>query len=345
MMMKTLPTHNIHLPTFAVLLLMLCAASAWAEGTLTHLSGPVSVQTADGKTVPGTAGLKVNVGDTVITGALGYARMEMTDGGEMVLRPDSRLKLEKYQFTKEKPADDNFVFSMLKGGLRTVTGLIGKRGNKDAYSAQTPTATIGIRGTQYDMRVCQANCGSLADGTYLAVRFGSVQTSNAQGTLAVAAGQAAHVPPQRAPVMLPRDPGIGFTPPAVIPKLDEKKKIKAAETAAAAAAPAPSTKATQATSSSGSTGQAAESTKSSPSSQSSSQSSDKPADEKAAATGSSSATTGTATASGTSSSATTADSSSASTGTGGASNNAAPAAAPTPAPTPPAASGPECSVQ
>lgn len=228
--------------TFAVRLLapllMLCVAPAWSDGTLTHLSGPVSVEKADGKKLTGAAGVKVLVGDTVVTGAQGYARMEMTDGGEMVLRPDSRLKVERYQFAKEKPADDSFVFSMLKGGLRTVTGLIGKRGNRDAYSAKTPTATIGIRGTQYDMRVCQANCGALPDGTYLAVRFGAIQTTNAQGTLAVAAGQVAHVPPLRAPVMLPRDPGIGFSPPAVIPKLDEKKKVQAAP-AATAPAPAP----------------------------------------------------------------------------------------------------------
>jgi len=234
MMMKTYTTH---LPILAALLFMLCAATAWADGTLTHLSGPVSVQNADSKTLAATPGTKVIVGDTVITGALGYARMEMTDGGEIVLRPDSQLKVEKYQFTKDQPADDSFVFSMLKGGLRTVTGLIGKRGNRDAYSAQTPTATIGIRGTQYDMRVCQGNCGSLADGTYLAVRFGSIQAFNARGSLGVAAGQVAFVPPQRPPELLPRDPGIGFTPPAVIPKLDEKKKIQAAETAAAAPTP------------------------------------------------------------------------------------------------------------
>jgi hypothetical protein len=115
-----------------------------------------------------------------------------------------------------------------------VTGLVGKRGNRDAYKLTTTTATIGIRGTQFDLRVCQANCGALADGTYLAVRFGAVQTSNAQGTLAVAAGQVAYVPPQRAPVMLPRDPGIGFTPPAVIPKLDEKKKQQSAPAASQA---------------------------------------------------------------------------------------------------------------
>src|SRR5665647_1124776 len=147
MMMKT---HTTLLSTLAALLLMLCAPSAWAEGTLTHLSGPVSVQKADGKTVAATPGAKVNVGDTVITGAGGYARMEMTDGGEIVLRPDSQLKVEKYQYAKDQPTEDSFVFSMLKGGLRTVTGLIGKRGDRDASSANTPTATIRIRGPQYE---------------------------------------------------------------------------------------------------------------------------------------------------------------------------------------------------
>ena len=221
----------------SLLALMLAAgtAPARAEGTLTHMSGPVSVQKPDGMSQPGLAGARVDVGDTVITGAGGYARLEMTDGGEIVLRPDSQLKVESYKFVEARPTEDSFIFRMLKGGLRTVTGLIGKRGNKDAYQAQTITATIGIRGTQYDMRVCQANCGALADGTYLAVRFGAIQTSNAEGTLAVAAGQVAYVPLHRPPVMLPRDPGIGFTPPTVIPKLDEKKKLQGA---AAAAAPA-----------------------------------------------------------------------------------------------------------
>lgn len=226
-------SYAARLPILAALLLMLCAIPVWADGTLTHMSGPVSVQKLDGKTLPGAAGTKVSAGDAVITGAGGYVRMEMTDGGEMVLRPDSQLKVERYKFAKVKPEEDNFVFSVLKGGLRTVTGLIGKRGNKDAYELKTQTATIGIRGTQFDLRVCEANCGALADGTYLAVRFGAIQATNAQGSLAVAAGQVAHVPPQLPPVMLPRDPGIGFTPPAVIPKLDEKKK----QAAAAASAP------------------------------------------------------------------------------------------------------------
>lgn len=225
--------RHAHLRSALVALaLSLSGFSAWANGTLTHLSGPVSILKADGKTVPGVQGVKVNAGDTVITGAGGFVRMETTDGGEMVMRPDSQLKIEAYNFSVAQPAEDSFVFSMLKGGMRTISGLISKRGNKDAYKLTTKTATIGIRGTQYDLRVCEANCGALNDGTYVAVRFGAVQASNTQGTLNVVAGQVAFVPLQLPPVILPRDPGIGFTPPAVIPKLDERKKQQSSTGAA-----------------------------------------------------------------------------------------------------------------
>ena len=197
---------------------------AMANGTLTHLSGKVSVKKADGSILVGAAGVQVVQGDTIITGTNGFVRMELTDGGEMVVRPDTQLKIENYHYTKESPEEDSFIFRTIKGGFRAITGLISKRGNRDAYRATTSTATIGIRGTQYDMRVCQANCGALADGTYVAVRFGAVIAGNAQGNLDFKAGQVGFIPPNQPPILLPHDPGVGFTAPPVIPKLDEKKK-------------------------------------------------------------------------------------------------------------------------
>ena len=197
---------------------------AMANGILTHMSGNVSIQKADGMLVMGVIGAQVVEGDTVITGANGFVRMELTDGGEMVLRPDTQLKIENYHYTKDKPDEDSFIFRTIKGGFRAVTGLISKRGNRDAYKAHTATATIGIRGTQYDMRVCLANCGALADGTYVAVRFGAVVAGNAKGNSDFKAGQVGFIPPNQPPILLPHDPGVGFTAPPVIPKLDEKKK-------------------------------------------------------------------------------------------------------------------------
>jgi hypothetical protein len=208
-------------------LFLLCGVSR-AEGTVTHLSGLVQVQQLDGRLIASTVGSKVNEGETLVTGKAGYARLEMTDGGEMVLRPESQLKIESYRFEKSNPSLDSSLFRMLQGGLRAITGLVSKRGNRDAYKLITPTATIGIRGTQFDVRLCQANCGALADGTYVAVRSGAIVEANSFGELQLTAGQVGFAPPAAAPVRLPRDPGIGFTPPPGIPKLDEKKKQEAA---------------------------------------------------------------------------------------------------------------------
>lgn len=214
---------------------LLLSTTVWANtGTITHLSGVVSVRKADGAPVAASAGTQVQGGDTITTGVGGFVRMEMSDGGEMILRPDSQLKIEAYSFDSAKPQEDKFVFSMLKGGLRALTGLVSKRGDHDAYRLKTPTATIGIRGTQFDGRVCQDSCGSLPNGDYFAVKSGAIQASNGAGSVLVPVGKVVFVPPLLPPVLLPRDPGIGFSPPAVIPKLNVKKLAAPAPAAGSA---------------------------------------------------------------------------------------------------------------
>ena len=54
---------------------------------------------------------------------------------------------------------------MLKGGIRAVTGYIGKR-NRDAYKVHTAVATIGIRGTGHNTRICAGDCPGKKDGLY-----------------------------------------------------------------------------------------------------------------------------------------------------------------------------------
>ena len=220
-----------------ICLTIFCMPAALANGTLTHLSGQVSIERVDGSKVVATPGMQVGPGDMLITGDKGFVRMGLSDGGEMVLRPGSQLKIEQYFFDKDKPTDDSFVFNVIKGGFRAISGLISKRGNKDAYKAKTPTAVAVIRGTQYDLRVCAADCGSLPAGTYVAVKFGAISTGNAQGNLSIKAGQVGFTPPNAPPVQLPRDPGVGFTPPPSIPKLDEKKKQESAKAAASSETP------------------------------------------------------------------------------------------------------------
>ena len=86
--------------------------------------------------------------------------MKFNDGAETVLRPESQMKVDAYKYDDQKPESDNVLFSLIKGGMRSVTGLIGKR-NREKVQFTAPNATVGIRGTHFGMLVCQNDCGAI----------------------------------------------------------------------------------------------------------------------------------------------------------------------------------------
>ena len=134
-------------------------AVAEPVGQIGLLEGTVSVTKLSGKRLFVAEGSNLDVGDVVVTGSNSKAMLAFTDGGKIALRPNTVFQIADYVYAKEQPAEDGALFQLLKGGLRTVTGLIGKRGNRDAYRLGNSTATIGIRGTEYIARVCaNVNC-------------------------------------------------------------------------------------------------------------------------------------------------------------------------------------------
>ncbi|MDD4928859.1 MAG: FecR family protein [Gallionella sp.] len=140
------------------LLLVTTTAQAAGDvaGQVGYMSGTLVAQRTDGTvSVLGTKS-EVRVGDMLLTGKSGYAQILMLDGSRMTLRPDSNLRIESFHFNKEDPQSDNAVLRLIKGGFRTLTGLIGKRGSTDAYRLHAASATIGIRGTDFTSRLCEA---------------------------------------------------------------------------------------------------------------------------------------------------------------------------------------------
>lgn len=198
----------------AVVLLSFDATAETA--VVTHMSGTLSVLKADGSTRVLAAKSELESGDIVTTEKNSYARLKFTDGGEVLLRPASSIRIDAYTYDETKPEQDSFVFSLIKGGLRTLTGLIGKRGNRDAYRLNTATATIGIRGTHYGALICGGSCGSLADGLYLDVVNGLINVRNDAGDQDIGGGQWGYIGSRLIkPELLPKDPGLpSFTPSA-----------------------------------------------------------------------------------------------------------------------------------
>jgi hypothetical protein len=147
------------------LLLVLCLLSGLAQaavGTVVNVSGNFFAQSADGKPRALAVGSVIEKGDTLITPERTYARVKFTDQGEITLRPGTQMRVDNYAFSEAKPEEDTGSFRLIKGALRSVTGLIGKRGNQDAYKMQTATATIGIRGTNYVAQFVPAKDVALA---------------------------------------------------------------------------------------------------------------------------------------------------------------------------------------
>lgn len=173
--------------------LLLGASTAIAgggAGEVTHLSGTLSVKRSDGSTKLLSVKSEIQPGDTLSTEQETYARVKFIDGGEVVLRPGSQVKVEAYKYDQAKPQEDNAVISLLKGSLRAVTGLLGKR-SREKVAFTTPTATIGIRGTNFG--VCESGCGDAAPGLHVDVSDGAVVVKNSAGELVVNTGQFAYV--------------------------------------------------------------------------------------------------------------------------------------------------------
>jgi hypothetical protein len=133
-------------------------ARAEDAAAVSTAAGTVVVEKADGAKRPLAPGAKVEVGDVVTTEPASSTRLKFTDGGEVTLSAKSRVKIENYSFHTAAPKSDHLVYRLLKGGLRAITGLIGKRGNEDAYRLHAATATMGIRGTDFMVRLCEEDC-------------------------------------------------------------------------------------------------------------------------------------------------------------------------------------------
>ncbi len=189
-------------------------AAIASVGTVTNLSGPLFGKKADGSSRTLSVNSAVDQGDTLITEKRTYGRVKFTDGGDVTLRPGTTFVVESYFFDKGKPAEDKAVFGLIKGSLRAVTGQVNKRGNINAYKMKTSTATIGVRGTSFDMKVCDNNCDGLPNGIYFFVIEGMIEVSNNAGSKTFSVGQYGYVKNDSSlPELLPFIPKLGLELP------------------------------------------------------------------------------------------------------------------------------------
>ncbi|RME34318.1 MAG: hypothetical protein D6786_05285 [Gammaproteobacteria bacterium] len=162
-------------------------AQAIEAGKVYFATGNASL-VRDGRPLPLRRGAAVESGDTIETGN-GRAQIRFRDGHFVSLQPDTTFKVDRFEYEEQKQEGKGF-FSLVKGGLRAISGLIGRK-DREAYRLKTPVATIGIRGTEYLVK--------LNGGLYVNVGDGSIWIKNEAGELVLLAGQSAVVPGEGQP--------------------------------------------------------------------------------------------------------------------------------------------------
>ena len=139
-------------------------------------------------------GSEVYVGDRLFTGPSGFIRLSMIDDAKIDLRCNSEMLIEDYQLMR---AGNRSIIYLIKGSLRKITGSIGKFAD-DVYEMKTPISTVGVRGTDYALRVLQTHgCDGSVDvnskGLFIKVNSGAIDLKNKTGSVSLNKGEAAHI--------------------------------------------------------------------------------------------------------------------------------------------------------
>ncbi|MDQ7015758.1 MAG: FecR domain-containing protein [Gammaproteobacteria bacterium] len=203
----------------AVLLsLLLFSSVSWAAsesvGRVIVSRGEVVAEQFDGVVRVLKRRAKIFAGDTLVTGKNGRVQIRFSDKGLLELQANTRFLIETYHFDEDyrKRAAS---YSLLKGGMRTVTGLIGQT-NKKNYKVETPVATIGLRGTHWGAHWCESECVSAAGvkleaGLYGGVVNGGVIVTNSGGENSFSGDEYFFVANSNAlPRALTKPPGVVF---------------------------------------------------------------------------------------------------------------------------------------
>lgn len=134
-----------------VLALVLAAlplpALAEAAGTARGVD-PAATAATSAETRTLRVGADIFIGDRVDTGAKGQVQILFADKTELVVGPSSSLVIEDYLLRNDGSAG-NLAVNMLSGAFRFVTG----DSAKSRYKIETPSGTIGVRGTALDVFV------------------------------------------------------------------------------------------------------------------------------------------------------------------------------------------------
>jgi hypothetical protein len=122
-------------------------------GQIKVVKGQVSIE-RDGRSLPATAGARLQASDILKTGPDGSVGITMSDDSLLSAGPNSVLALDRYQFDATT-SQGQFDASLQKGSLAVISGRIAKQ-SPEAMKVRTPSSILGVRGTEFVVSVDDA---------------------------------------------------------------------------------------------------------------------------------------------------------------------------------------------
>ena len=136
-----------------VLVRPFAAGAADDVGRVKVVKGGVAIQRGNDR-LPATVGLRLQQGDVIVTGRDGSAGLTFNDDSLISVGPDSVLAVDQFAFDSTTHAG-RFDASLRQGTLAAVSGKIAKQ-SPDAMKVRTPSTILGVRGTEFVVRVAPA---------------------------------------------------------------------------------------------------------------------------------------------------------------------------------------------
>lgn len=180
-------------------------AAAQAAGTVQFVSGTVEILRG-AQRLPAAKGTALLQGDAVVTAAASSAQLVMVDGALVSLRPSTQMAIERYQFDEAQASAGEAMLALVRGTMRTFTGLIVAR-DRERFRMRTSIANLGIRGSGNIL----AHGDEAGTVNHTLTGAHSVTARDAAGverTLVSYPGQTIQVLPGLAPRFIPTPPGI-----------------------------------------------------------------------------------------------------------------------------------------
>jgi hypothetical protein len=143
----------------AALACFLPALAAAQIGHVVSVQGTALVERAG---QPGRilgAGERLEQKDVINVAQGSSAVLEFRDKTRITLRPKTVFRVDSYSDS----APVGMAFGLTKGGFRAVTGEVGKK-DPSSVTFRAESVVLGIRGTEFDARLCEDDCVSQESG-------------------------------------------------------------------------------------------------------------------------------------------------------------------------------------